>query len=182
MRITWHLRERRMYWGIPISTIHPTSVIIIVTVATYINLHPSVSDRWQQLMLLILHSAHCSGHVELISLRLWRDGVKHQATLTTVMRTAPVKLVNIWKHRGLPEITRLILDSHTSVAGSTLGGGTVLWVLSLHDSVHVFEIYRHSASRCSLPVTRVCDNRVASIAVLPHCELLWTLRVLGSLI
>jgi hypothetical protein len=182
LRVPWYLREWCMHWGIPISTIHPTSVIIIVTVGTYINLHPSVTDRWQQLMLLILHGAYCPSHVELISLRLWRDRVKHQATLSTMMRTAPVKLVNIWEHRGLPKVTCLILDSHASIGRSSLWGGTVLWVLSLQNSVHVFEIDRHSASWCPLPIARVCNNGIASIAVLSHCELLWTLRVLRSLL
>ena len=182
LRVAGHLRERGVDRRVSVSAVERTTVIIIVTVTTYIDLHPGVGDGRQQLVLVLITISHDASHVQMVSLRVRGSRVKHQATLAAVVRAQTVKLVDVGQHRGLAEGVGLTLKSETPVAYTSLRGSAVLGLLCLHDGVHVFVIDRHSVSRCPLPIAGVSRNGIAPIAGLPHCKLLRALGVLRPLV
>ena len=83
---------------VSVSAVERTTVIIIVTVTTYIDLHPGVGDGRQQLVLVLITISHDASHVQMVSLRVRGSRVKHQATLAAVVRAQTVKLVDVGQH------------------------------------------------------------------------------------
>ena len=65
LRVTRHLRKRGVHGRIAIST-GQVSTIVIVAVAADVNLHSSVGDGRERLVLISSSDTSC--HIELISL------------------------------------------------------------------------------------------------------------------